>query len=209
MLGEAVADSLRLEGWAVDWVRDGVAAEAALRTPVYSVVLLDLGLPSKSDLEVLRDLRARGDGVPVLIMTARDDVDDRVRGLDAGADDYMAKPLDMTELFARIRALARRHAGQAAPVLRAGEVELDPAAHRVTVAGRPVEVSVREFNVLRALVEAHGKLLSRSQIEDALYGWGSEVESNAVEVHIHRLRRKLGPERIQTVRGAGYRVRSA
>ncbi|HXV07522.1 MAG TPA: response regulator transcription factor [Burkholderiales bacterium] len=204
LLGDAIQAGLHELGNAVDWVRDGVAASHALETEPYSAVVLDLGLPRLSGLQVLRKLRARGNPLPVLILTARDTVEDRIRGLDAGADDYLIKPFDMGELAARLRALSRRAAGHPAPVLALAGVELDPAAHRVTYRGAPVELSVREFALLQELMLHAGRVLTRAQLEEKLYAWGEEIESNAVEVHIHRLRRKLYPELIQTVRGVGY-----
>lgn len=204
MIGTSVQRGLRSEGHAVDWVRDGVAAELALGDTGYALVLLDLGLPRRDGLDVLSRLRARNDATPVLVLTARDTVSDRVRGLDAGADDYLVKPFDLDELSARIRALTRRAQGQASPVLRWGRLELDPAAHSVTLDGAPVSVAAREFALLEALVEAGGKPLSRVQLEERIYGWGEEVGSNAVEVHIHALRRKLGNDTIRNVRGVGY-----
>jgi two-component system OmpR family response regulator/two-component system response regulator QseB len=166
--------------------------------------VLDLGLPGLSGLTVLRRLRARRSKVPVLILTARDAVDDRVTGLDAGADDYVVKPVDLAELAARLRALIRRASGEAAPALRRGALELDPAAHRVVFRGRPVELSAREFSLLHALMLSAGRVLSREQLEERLYPWGREIESNAVEVHVHHLRRKLAPALIRTIRGVGY-----
>lgn len=204
LLGDAVQAGLVQAGFAVDWVRDGVAATHALQTDTYAAVVLDLGLPRLSGLDVLRRLRERDDPVPVLILTARDTVDDRVQGLDAGADDYLIKQFDMGELGARLRALIRRASGKPAPVLRVGDVELDPAAHRARFRGNAVDLSAKEFAVLHALMSSAGKVLSRAQIEQQLYAWGEEIESNAVEVHIHHLRRKLAPETIQTIRGVGY-----
>jgi len=204
MIGTSVQRGLRSEGHAVDWVRDGVAAELALGDTGYALVLLDLGLPRRDGLDVLSRLRARNDATPVLVLTARDTVGDRVRGLDAGADDYLVKPFDLDELSARIRALTRRAHGQSSPVLRWGRLELDPAARSVTHDGTPVSVAAREFALLEALVEAGGKPLSRVQLEERIYGWGEEVGSNAVEVHIHALRRKLGNDTIRNVRGVGY-----
>lgn len=206
LLGDAIQSGLRELGNAVDWVHDGEAASRALQVETYSAVVLDLGLPRLSGLDLLRRLRARPDLVPVLILTARDTVDDRIRGLDAGADDYLVKPFDMGELAARLRAIARRSAGVAAPVLKVGEVALDSAAHQVSYRGTPVELSHREFALLEALLRNAGRVLSRGQLEQALYPWGEEVESNAVEVHVHHLRRKLAPGLIQTVRGVGYLV---
>ncbi len=204
MIGESVAAGLRLAGHTVDWVQDGRAAEAALAAGVHEIVLLDLGLPRKVGLDVLRTLRAGGADLPVLIITARDAVADRIAGLDAGADDYIVKPFDLDELAARIRAVARRRAGRAAPVIEHGTLTLDPAARQVHVDGREVALSAREFAVLEALLERPGAVLSRAQLEERLYGWQQEIESNAVEVHIHALRRKLGADLIRTLRGVGY-----
>jgi two-component system response regulator QseB len=204
MVGENIRDGLAQEGHAVDWVRDGAAAEAAVRTEPYGAVLLDLGLPRRDGLDVLRGLRALRNDVPVLIITARDAVSDRVRGLDAGADDYLVKPFDLDELAARVRALARRAAGRTAGIVRRGPLTLDPATREVRVRDRPVSLSAREYAVLEALIERPGSVLSRAQLEERLYGWGEEVASNAVEVHVHNLRRKLGAELIRTERGVGY-----
>jgi two-component system, OmpR family, response regulator QseB len=206
MLGASLQAGLRQQGWAVDWVRDGEAAEEALRGEPYDVVLLDLGLPRKGGLEVLRGLRRRGVPVPVLIVTAQDAVPDRVAGLDAGADDYLVKPFDLDEVAARVRALHRRAGGRAEPRLEVGALSMDPAAHEVTLAGAPVVLSAREFALLQALLERPGRPLSRAQLEERLYGWGEEVESNAVEVHVHALRKKLGAGWIRTLRGVGYVV---
>jgi two-component system response regulator QseB len=206
MLGATVERALRQQGHAVDWVHDGPAAEEAISGEPYELVLLDLGLPRKGGLEVLRDLRRRGRQVPVLILTAQDAVTDRVVGLDAGADDYLTKPFDLDELAARIRALQRRRAGRAAPVLEHGRLVLDPASHEVRLDGNPVVLSAREFEILQALLEHPGRPLSRSRLEERLYGSGQQVESNAVEVHVHALRKKLGPGWIMTLRGVGYVV---
>ena len=206
MLGEAVRRGLRQQGHAVDWVRDGQAAEAALAGEPYDVVLLDLGLPGKSGLDVLRDLRRRGRRVPVLILTAQDAVPDRVVGLDAGADDYLVKPFDLDELAARVRALQRRSAGRAEPLLEHGRLTLNPATHEVSLDGVLVPLSAREFSLLHALLEHPGHPVSRARLEERLYGWEEAVESNAVEVHVHALRRKLGAEWIKTLRGVGYMV---
>jgi two-component system response regulator QseB len=206
MLGATVERALRQQGHAVDWVHDGPAAEEAISGEPYELVLLDLGLPRKGGLEVLRDLRRRGRQVPVLILTAQDAVTDRVVGLDAGADDYLTKPFDLDELAARIRALQRRRAGRAAPVLEHGRLVLDPAAHEVRLDGNPVVLSAREFEILQALLEHPGRPLSRTRLEERLYGSGQQVESNAVEVHVHALRKKLGPGWIMTLRGVGYVV---
>jgi two-component system response regulator QseB len=209
MIGEAVQSGLRQDGFVVDWVRDAEAGDAALRAEGYPLVLLDLGLPRKSGLEWLRELRARGNRTPVLILTARDSVADRVAGLDSGADDYLVKPFDLDELSARVRAIARRQAGRAEPLLRHGEVTLDPATRAVTFKGQPLVLSAREHALLSALLERPGAILSRAQLEQRLYGWGEEVESNTVEVHIHNLRRKLGSDFIRNVRGVGYTLMKA
>lgn len=204
LLGDGVQAGLGQSGFNVDWVRDGIAGELALRTGEYAGVVLDLGLPRLSGLELLQRLRRSGNKVPVLILTARDRVEDRVKGLDGGADDYLIKPFDLDELAARLRALVRRSRGEAAPKLRVGEIELDPAARRVSFRGRPVELSVREFALLQELMLNAGRVLSREQLAQKLYSWGEEIESNAIEVHVHHLRRKLAPELLRTVRGVGY-----
>jgi len=206
MIGASVQRGLKQEGYSVDWVRDGAAAEGVLADGVHELILLDLGLPRKSGLELLVALRRKGVATPVLVITARDSVADRVKGLDAGADDYLVKPFDLDELSARVRALARRHGGRASPVINVGPLSLDPATHVVTLDGAPVALSKREFSLLHALMKQPGVPLSRAQIEESVYGWGEEVESNAVEVHIHSLRRKIGTERIRNVRGVGYMV---
>jgi len=206
MIGDSVRQGLRQDGFAVDWVQDGEAAELALRTTEYALILLDLGLPQKSGLEVLRTLRRTGNPIPVLILTARDAVADRVRGLDDGADDYLVKPFALDELAARIRALLRRHSGRADPLIMYGDLVLNPATHQVTWRGQDVALSGREFAVLQALLERPGAVLSRVQLEERLYGWEEEVASNAVEVHIHHLRHKLDPALIRTIRGVGYMV---
>ena len=206
MIGASVQRGLRQDGHTVDWVRDGAAADLAVAAGVHELILLDLGLPGKSGLEWLAQWRARGVTLPVLILTARDAVADRVRGLDAGADDYLVKPFSLEELAARLRALGRRQGGRAAPRLELGPLSLDPATHEVRKDGQPVELSAREFALLHALMENPGVPLSRTQLEERLYGWDAEVASNAVEVHIHALRRKLGAEWIKNVRGVGYRV---
>jgi len=204
MVGDAVREGLRQDGYAVDWVRDGNAAETALRTEQYDLVLLDLGLPRRDGLDILASLRAARNDVPVLAITARDTPSDRVKGLDTGADDYLVKPFDLDELAARVRALLRRAAGRAEPEIHRGPVTLNPATREVFVHERPVALSAREFALLEALAERPGVVLSRSQLEDRLYGWGEEIASNAVEVHVHNLRRKLGIEIIRNVRGVGY-----
>ena len=206
MLGASVQRGLRLEGHAVDWVEDGEAAADALRAEPYDLLLLDLGLPRRGGLEVLRELRRGGERTPVLVLTARDAVADRVAGLDAGADDYLVKPFDLDELNARVRALLRRSSGRAEPVLEVAGLRLDPAAHEVTLDGVPVTLSSREFALLEALLERPGRPMSRTRLEERLYGWGEQVESNAVEVHVHSLRKKLGSRFIQTLRGVGFVV---
>ncbi|MBK7663326.1 MAG: response regulator [Sterolibacteriaceae bacterium] len=206
MIGKSVQQGLKHDGYTVDWVRDGQSAEFALANDVYDLLLLDLGLPRKAGLDVLRTLRRSGNRIPVLILTARDAVPDRVGGLDAGADDYLVKPFDLDELCARVRALLRRHAGRAETVIEQGALSVDPATHAVLLRGEPVALSAREFALLHALLERPGVPLSRAKLEDRIYGWGEEVESNAVEVYIHALRRKLGAERIRNIRGVGYLV---
>lgn len=206
MIGEAVRAGLRRQGFAVDWVLDGVAAEQALLAEDYDACLLDLGLPRKAGLDVLRRLRERGSMLPVLVLTARDAITDRVDGLDAGADDYVVKPFDLAELAARIRAVTRRKGGRAQAAIEHGEITLDPATREVRRNGELVALSPREFALLQALLEHPGRILSRAQLEERLYGWGEEVESNVVEVHLHTLRRKLGANFIRNVRGVGYRI---
>jgi two-component system OmpR family response regulator/two-component system response regulator QseB len=204
LLGDGIRAGLAQAGFAVDWVRDGVAAEIALKTASPAAVVLDLGLPRLAGLELLRRTRAAGNKTPVLILTARDAIEDRIKGLDSGADDYVVKPFDLHELAARLRALVRRSAGEAAPVLRAGELELDPAARRVQFKGKPVALPAKEYALLHALVLSAGRVLTRDQLTERLYAWGEEIESNAIDVHIHHLRRKLAPNAIRTVRGVGY-----
>jgi two-component system response regulator QseB len=206
MVGESVRKGLRQEGFAVDWVEDGRAAELALDTGVYDLMLLDLGLPKKSGMEVLTTLRQKKSALPVLLITARDAVADRVKGLDAGADDYLVKPFDLEELAARVRALARRRAGNAQSVITHGPLSLSPATHEAALDGRALALSAREFALLQALIERPGAVLSRAQLEEKLYGWSEEVGSNTVEVYIHGLRKKLGADFIKTVRGVGYTV---
>ena len=206
LLGDGLQAGLRLAGFEVDWVRDGIAAEHALAGAPYAALVLDLGLPRRSGEELLARLRARGARLPVLILTARGGVDDRIRGLDSGADDYLIKPANLQELAARLRALVRRARGEASPKLRAGDVELDPATREVSLRGAPVTLQPREFALLHELLLNAGRALSREQLEERLYAWDDEIGSNAVEVHVHHLRRKLGPDVIRTVRGVGYLV---
>jgi len=204
LLGDGLRAGLRQLGFQVDWVRDGPAAERELRAEPYAAAVLDLGLPLKDGLEVLAAVRRAGVSLPVLVLTARDAVPDRIRGLDLGADDYVLKPVDLHELGARLRALVRRAHGQPQELLRAQDVLLDPAARTVSQAGTAVVLSMREFDLLQVLMLSAGRVLAREQIEQQLYSWGQEVESNAVEVHVHHLRRKLGSGLINTVRGVGY-----
>ncbi len=206
MIGDTVLAVLRGEHYAVDWVRDGTMADQALRTAEYDLVLLDLGLPKRDGLEVLRALRSRRSTVPVLIATARDGVTDRIAGLDAGADDYVVKPYDTDELLARVRALLRRSAGRAGPAFEHRGVSLNPATHEASVNGQPVSLSAREWAVLEPLIARPGAVLSRTQLEEKLFSWKDDVSSNAVEVYIHGVRKKLGNDFIQTVRGLGYLV---
>ncbi|NJD24275.1 MAG: response regulator transcription factor [Betaproteobacteria bacterium] len=205
-LGEGLAVGLRQSGFAVDWVRDGQSADLALQTEAFDLLVLDLGLPQLSGMEVLNRARSRGQTLSILVLTARDATGDKVAGLDAGADDYLVKPIDLDELSARIRALARRSVGRAAPLLVHGEFALDPAARRLTRCGAPVELSTREFSLLQLLLENSGRVLTRTELEQSLYGWGDEPGSNALDVHIHHLRRKLGSELIRTLRGVGFTI---
>ncbi|MDP1924624.1 MAG: response regulator transcription factor, partial [Thiobacillus sp.] len=209
MLGDGLQAGLTQAGYAVDWLRDGDAAVAALSTESFAAVVLDLGLPKRDGLSVLQWLRARHDATPVLILTARDQLEDKVRGLDLGADDYVLKPFDLDEIAARLRALVRRAHGRPEPVLSLGEVELDPAARSVTRAGLAVELTPREFDLLQLLLENSGRVLTRRALEEQLYTWNDAVDSNALEVHIHHLRKKLGNELIRTVRGVGYMASAA
>lgn len=207
MIGSAIQATLKDESYAADWVKNGQTALNSLASQHYDVVLLDLGLPGKDGLEVLRSIRARENAVSVLIITARDGLDERIRGLDGGADDYVLKPFEMTELLARMRAVLRRKGGTAAPVLTSAHLTLDPATHEATAKGQaPVPLSNREFSLLQALMVRPGAILSRSDLEDRVYGWGEEVESNAIEFLIHSLRKKLGSDAIKNVRGAGWVV---
>ena len=206
MLGDALRRSLKLEGIITDWVRDSEEADLALATATYSLLLLDLGLPGKGGLDFLAELREQANPVPVIILTARDGVQDRIRGLDTGADDYLVKPFDPDELAARIRALQRRLAGRTTPVFEHGPLVLNPATRELFRNDDRITLFSREYVILAALMEHPGNLLSRKTLEEKLYGWGEEVESNAVEVHIYNLRKKIGAERIVTVRGVGYKL---
>lgn len=209
MIGESLHEALTTENYAVDWVRDGRSAELALANGVYDLLLLDLGLPKKQGLQVLSEYRQRGGMLPVLIITARDATADRVSGLDAGADDYLVKPFDLDELFARVRALLRRQAGRAQPVIAYGEVTLNPASREVFLGGNLLSLSAREFALLQALLDPPERVLSLAELEEKLYGWDQEIGSNAVEVYIHHLRKKLGTNFIRNVRGVGYKVAAA
>ena len=204
LLGDALQVGLRQAGYAVDWLRDGAAAAAALAAEQFSAVILDLGLPRLTGLDLLKKTRARGDRTPVIVLTARDAVHDRVRGLDLGADDYVVKPVALAELDARVRAVTRRAAGLARGLLEVGPLVIDPAARQVTYRGAPVELQPREYALLHALALRAGKVLTRGQLESQLYEWDDALDSNAIEVHVHRLRRKLDPGLIRTVRGVGY-----
>jgi two-component system, OmpR family, response regulator len=206
MIGESIRTALRQDGGAVDWVRDGRSAESTLASEQFDLVLLDLGLPQRDGIEILRAMRSRHDQTPVIVLTARDALADRVTGLDAGADDYLVKPFELEELAARIRAVTRRKSGRAEPAIQVGQVRLDPSMRQVTVGGEAVMLSAREYAVLEALMMRPGAILSRAQLEDRLYGWGDAIESNAVSVYIHQLRRKLGGDFIRNVRGVGYYV---
>ena len=206
MIGKAVRKGLVLAGFAVDWVADGRAAELSLANGVYDLAILDLGLPKKDGMAILAALRDTGNSMPVLIASARDTVSDRIAGLEAGADDYVLKPFDLDELVARVRALLRRRAGAASPLLQFGTLMLDPVRKSVTRDGVGVELSAKEFAVLETLMQRPGAVLSREQLEESVYGWGEEVSSNAIEVHLHHLRKKLGVGVIKNVRGVGYRV---
>ncbi len=206
MIGRAVRTGLMNAGFVVDWVLDGRAGELGLANPVYDLAILDLGLPKKDGMEVLRTLRQGGNAVPVLVATARDAVADRIAGLEAGADDYVLKPFDLDELVARVRALIRRRSGNVSSSLRVGKLVLDPIRKTVDLCGTAVELSAREFVILEALMQRPGAVLSREKLEESVYGWGQEIGSNAVEVHLHHLRRKLGADVIRNVRGVGYRV---
>jgi DNA-binding response OmpR family regulator len=206
MIADGVLTALRQDGYATDWVRDGVSAAEALRTTHFDIVLLDLGLPHRDGLDVLRELRARNDATPVMIVTARDDVNERIAGLDAGADDYLVKPFNLDELSARARSLLRRSAGRGSPAIAHRGVRLEPVTHAASQDGKPLNLSAKEFAVLEALLQQPGAVLSRQQLEDRIYGWVDDIGSNTVEVYIYSLRRKLGANFIRTLRGVGYCV---
>ena len=206
MIGPSLLRALEANGWSVDWVKDGLLAQSALADGAYACVLLDLGLPKRDGVEVLRKARALGDQTPVLVLTARDGLDDRIAGLDIGADDYLVKPYEFRELLARMRAVIRRRDGSAHSLIGSDTVQLDLTTREVLVAGERSQLSAREFALLHALLERPGAILSREQLEDRIYGWGEDVTSNAIDVLIHGMRRKLGAEAIRNVRGLGWRV---
>jgi len=208
MIGRAVVAGLQEGGYAVDWVRDGEEAGLALDNGVYDLALLDLGLPRRDGLDILKAVRKGGSTLPVLVITARDSVQDRVAGLDLGADDYLVKPFDLDELLARARALIRRHDGRLSTEMVLGALSVDPVKRQVRFRGAPVELSAREFAVLEALMKEPGAVISRERLEDAVYGWGEEVGSNSIEVHLHHLRRKLEAGIIRNIRGVGYQITS-
>ncbi|MDH5328075.1 MAG: response regulator transcription factor [Gammaproteobacteria bacterium] len=203
-IGKGLYLGLNQSGYAVDWVRDGETAESAFNTNDYDVAVLDLGLPRKSGMSVLAAVRANGNRVPIVVLTAKDTIDERITGLDTGADDYMVKPFDLDELGARLRAVMRRNRGRATPVLLHGDLELDPAAHSVRKNGAALELTPKAFDILHVFMENQGQVVSRSRLEESLYSWKNEIDSNAIEVHIHQIRKKLGPDIIRTVRGSGY-----
>ena len=208
LLGDGIRTGLRHYGYTVDWVKDGRSAHRVLTTPHedFDVIVLDLGLPKMSGLDLLKSIRERHITVPVVILTARESVEDRVKGLDAGADDYLTKPFDLDELCARMRALQRRSKARANPVIAYGDIELDPASHTVQQAGKDVPISRREFALLQKLLENTGRVISREQLNQTLYGWGENIDSNALEVHIHNLRKRFGTQLIRTIRGVGYMI---
>ena len=206
LLGDGVRTGMAQYGYTVDWIKDGRLAKQAIQMESFDIVVLDLGLPKISGLEVLKSIRANNVSTPVLILTARETVEDRVKGLDAGADDYLTKPFDLDELCARIRALKRRMASRAKPELTYGDIRMDPASHLVHLANETINISRREFALLQKLLENAGRVLSREQLTQTLYGWGDDVDSNALEVHIHNLRKKFGSDLIRTIRGVGYMI---
>ena len=206
MIGRAILSGLKNAGYAADWVRDGQEAEAAMANGTYDIALLDLTLPRRNGLEILKSLRRSKNELPVVVITASDSVAHRVAGLDGGADDYLTKPFDLDELLARARAVIRRRAGRSCPEITHGVLTIDPTKREVVYRGSPVQLSAREFTVLEKLMQEPGTVVSRAKLEDAVYGWGEEIESNSVEVHLHNLRHKLEPNLIRNVRGVGYRI---
>ncbi len=206
MIGKAVQKGLHNQGFAVDWVPDGRQAELSIAHDVYQAIILDLGLPRMDGLSLLAAMRGHRNNVPVIIVTARDAVSDRIAGLNAGADDYLVKPFDLDELVARVRALLRRQAGSGTPALECGSLSLDPVTRSVTLGGVSIDTSAREFAILESLMRKPGAVLSREALEEAVYGWDEQIGSNAIEVHLHHLRKKVGPHVIQNIRGVGYRV---
>ncbi|MEO7548606.1 MAG: response regulator [Ramlibacter sp.] len=209
MIGQSLMRALEANGWSVDWVKEGLLAQSAMADGGYACVLLDLGLPKRDGVEVLRKARSAGDQTPVLVLTARDGVDDRITGLDVGADDYLIKPYEFRELLARMRAVIRRRDGSAHSLIGSESVQLDLTTREVLVQGERSQLSAREFSLLHALLERPGAILSRDQLESRIYGWGEEVSSNAVDVLIHGMRRKLGADAIRNVRGLGWRIAAA
>ncbi|MGR8980870.1 MAG: response regulator [Gammaproteobacteria bacterium] len=204
ILGDGLSAGLKMEGYAVDWLTNGKLAFEALKTNTYELIVLDLNLPDRDGLEILRDLRNRKVETPVLVLTARDTIQDRVKGLDTGADDFVIKPFDLNEVCARLRALSRRHEGRSAPTMVYKDLVLDPASHQVTLRNEKVELSQKEFEILSFLISNVGRVVSRARLEESIYSWDCDIESNTVEVHIHYLRKKLDPGLIRTVRGVGY-----
>lgn len=204
ILGDGIKSGLMQDQYNVDWLTSGGQAAQALQTDSYDLLLLDLNLPVKSGYDILKDVRKKNNELPVLILTARDATEDRVKGLDMGADDYLAKPFDLEELLARIRALLRRSKGRTTPTLKHGEFELNPIEHKLSLSGNQIELSPVEFQLLQLLLENRGRVYAKNQLEDNIYGWNKEVDSNAIEVHIHHLRKKLGNDLIRTIRGVGY-----
>lgn len=206
LLGDGLKAGLSLSGYTVEWLKDGHSADIALKSSLFDLVVLDIGLPEQSGLEILKKLRKRNDDTPVLILTARDTIEDRIIGLDSGADDYLVKPFDLDELCARLRAIQRRHSGHSSPVLTHGDLILDPAAHSVKLKGEQLKISAHEFTLLHHLLNNAGRVIPRSRLEEILYGWDSSVESNSLEVFIHNLRKKIGKDFIRTIRGIGYMI---
>ena len=205
-LGKGIVIGLSQQGYTVDWLTDGAAAHQAVLNEAFDAVVLDVGLPKMTGIELLASIRNRGNVTPVLILTARDTLDDRIAGLDSGGDDYMTKPFELEELYARLRALVRRHSGRAESCLQYGEIVLDPASHSVTFQNQPINLSRREFALLHKLLDNTGRVLSREHLTQSLYGWEDDVDSNALEVHIHNLRKKFGAQFIRTIRGVGYMI---